>query len=86
MSASYKWYYVMNTSDLRTSDLGSRTYTLVLDGIGQKDILVTLGSLLGITYDGIFLTVNLNEKNPFKFDSHAIYIDELNQVWLGFIE
>lgn len=83
---TYKWYYIFNADDFNTEGLVSQTYTVILDGIGQKDILVTKANYLGLTYDGVFLPLNMSEKNPFKFDSHAIYVDENENVFLGFLQ
>lgn len=79
----YKWFYIFTTTDFEALDLVSKTYTLNLDGIGFKDILVTKGNALGITYEGVFLSLEMNDKNPFEFDGHAIYVDDDDQVWLG---
>lgn len=82
---NYDWFYIFNSPDFMATGLVSRTYTVVLDGIGQKDILVTSGEALGMTYDGVFLPLQLNGKNPFAIDERAIYIDENNNVWLGIL-
>jgi len=79
----YTWFYIFNYADFIALDLVSRTYELVLDGVGQKEILVTKGNTVGMTYEGVFLPLELNEKNPFEFDGHAIYKDGDNNVWLG---
>lgn len=82
----YTWFYIFNSADFETTGLVSRTYTLILDGIGQKDILVTKGNYLGITYEDVFLPLNMNDKNPFEFEGFAIYSDADNNVWLGIAE
>lgn len=80
---TYTWFPIFNLEEFLALGLVSKTYTLTLEGIGQKDILVTHGELVGITYDGHFLTLSLNDKNPFEFEDHAVYVDEDDQVWLG---
>ncbi len=77
------WFKIFNLTDFTATGLISRTYTLVLEGIGQKDILVTKGELTGITYEGVFLGINLNNRNPFGRDGYAVYLDANNDVWLG---
>lgn len=79
----YTWYFIFNYDDFIALGLVSRTYDLILDGIGAKSVLVTKGNLVGITYEGVFLPLNLNDKNPFEMDGHAIYVDENDNVWLG---
>ncbi len=79
----YTWFYIFNTTELDDLDLISKKVTLNLEGIGQKEILITKAIGYGITYEGVFLSLNLNDKNPFEFDGHAIYVDESNNVFLG---
>lgn len=80
---TYTWFYIFNSDDFAALNLTSRTYSLILSGIGSVEILVTQGESLGMLYDGVFLSLNMNGKNPFQFDSHAAYIDVNNNVWLG---
>jgi hypothetical protein len=80
---NYVWFFIFNSDDFEALELPSRTYTLILENIGQVDILVTKGNTIGITYNGIFLSLNMNDNNPFVMDGQAIYIDENNNVWLG---
>ncbi len=94
---NYDWFWVFNAADFGVADLVSRTYGVILEGIGAKEVLVTQGNLLGMTYDGVYLPINLNGNNPFKFadvsalqtsdtgDSLAVQIDENNDVWLGIL-
>lgn len=83
---SYKWYYLFNAAEFNATGLISRTLNLNLDGIGIKKILITKGSALGITYEGVFLGVNMAGKNPSAMDGLAVYQDESDQVWLGFLQ
>lgn len=80
---NYLWFKIFNKTDFEATGLISRKYTYILEGIGQKDILVTKGIALGLTYEGVFLSLNLLEQNPFEFEGHAIYIDANNDVFLG---
>jgi hypothetical protein len=59
----YTWYYIFNKDEFDALNLVSKTYTLILKGIGQREVLVTKGNYLGITYDDVFLPVNLDGKN-----------------------
>lgn len=80
---TYTWYKIFNLVDFTALDLVSKEYVLNLEGIGQKSILVLKGNETSIQYNGVTLTINLNEKNPFEFDDHAVYLDENNDVHLG---
>lgn len=83
---TYTWYYIFNKAAFEATELVSRTYTVNLESIGQREILVTKGNALSMLYEGVFLTLELNDKNPFEFDGHAAYIDENDNVWLGIAE
>lgn len=79
----YTWFKIFNLTEFNALGLVSKTYTLNLDGIGDKEILVTKGNVVAINYEGVFLSLQLNDLNPFPFDGHAIYIDGSNDVYLG---
>lgn len=81
----YKWYWIFNRDVFLATGLVSKTYTVILDDQpGQKDFLVTQGETIGITFEGIFVALELNGKNPFEFDDRAIYVDANQDVWFGF--
>ena len=81
---NYNWYFIFNTDEFTALGLVSKTYELTLSGIGRKNILVTKGELFGITYEGVFLALNLNQKNPFEFEDMAIHVHDNSNVFLGF--
>lgn len=79
----YDWYKIVNVSDFEELGLPSQEITLELEGLGEKTILVTKGNAVSILYEGIFLSANFNDKNPFEFEDHAIYVDSNDDLWLG---
>lgn len=79
----YNWYKIFNLAEFIATGLVSRKYTLELEDLGQKEILATNGNTISITYEGVMLAVNLNNKNPFEFDGHAVYVSEAEDVYLG---
>jgi len=79
----YNWFKIFNKTEFLALGLISKTYTFLLEGIGEKDILVTNGVGVGITYEGIFLPLKLNAINPFEFEDHAVYINADDDVFLG---
>ena len=81
----YNWFKIFNLSEFNSLNLISKTYTMILQDLGEKDILVTKGNRTSILYDGIYLSLDLNLKNPFEFESHAIYKDLSNDVYLGIL-
>lgn len=84
----YTWFKIFNKVEFLATGLVSRTYSLNLETIGVKDILVTKGNRVGLTYEGVFLTLqddpeDENWANPFVFDGYAIYINQASDVFLG---
>ncbi len=83
MSTHYDAYKIINLDDFNDLELVSRKLSIVLGTLGLVDILVTKGNLVSLFYDGVFLSLNLNDKNPFEFEGKAIFIDPDNNIWLG---
>lgn len=81
----YQWFKIFNTAEFDALGLVSRTLNLNLEGRGELEFLVTKGNLYGITHDGIFLALEQSDENPFEFESRAIYRDENNDVFWGFL-
>lgn len=82
---TYDWYKVFNKTDFEDTGLTSREYSIILDERGAKDILVTKGVAFSVCVDGVFLTINLNDRNPYEFDDRAVYIDDNDDVWVGYL-
>lgn len=80
---NYNWYNIINYDDFISMALPSTTVDVILEDVGQVEILVTKGVDVGITYEGVFLPVNLNNNNPYAFDGYAVYIDANEDIWLG---
>ena len=81
----YLWFKIFNQNEFRDSGLTSLEITLELEGIGEKDILITRGEVIGFLYEGVFLVPNFLERIPFVFDGFAAYRDEeTSDVYLGF--
>ena len=80
---NYFWYLIFNREEFEALNLVSKTYTLDLEDLGLKSILVTNGNTLGITYNGVYLPVKMNLKNPFEFEGYAVYEAESGNVYLG---
>lgn len=79
----YTWYYLINKAEFEEAGLVSMNLSLVLSGIGLRDILLTQGAYLSVLYDDVFLPINMNDRNPYPFDGHAVYLDESDNIWLG---
>ena len=79
----FTWYKIFNLTEFEALGLVSKEYILNLEGLGQKSVLVFKGNEVSIQYAGVTLPVELNGKNPFEFDGHAVYLDDNNDVHLG---
>lgn len=79
----FDWYKIFNLTDFMATNLVSRNYQVILGGIGLEDILITRGNLVSALFDGVLLSLDLNDKNPFYFEDRAIYLDNNNDVWVG---
>lgn len=80
---NYFWYLIFNRAEFEALNLVSKTYDLDLEDLGLKSILVTNCNTLGITYNGVYLPVKMNLKNPFEFEGLAVYEAESGNVYLG---
>lgn len=81
---NYTWFKIFNRASFDALLLTSKTYTHFLEGVGQKDVLVTKGNYYGITYEGVFLALQMGDENPFALDGYAVYLDTVtNDVYLG---
>jgi hypothetical protein len=82
----FDWYKVFNKTEFVATGLTSREITLDLSGIGSKTFLVTKGNLISVLIDDIYLSLDLNSKNPFIFGNMAIILDTPTQdVYVGYL-
>lgn len=79
----FDWYNLFNKQEFLDTGLVSKKLTVNIEGIGEKEILITKGNELSILYDGVFLTVNFTEKNPFVREGYAVWQDSNENIWLG---
>lgn len=82
----FKWYQVFNLDSFLEAGLVSREYKIAIAGVGEKTIVAFSAVGVSILVDDIFLTIGLNEKNPMRFDTYAVFLDENDDVWLGIYE
>jgi hypothetical protein len=81
--ADFNFYKIINKPEFELESLKSREVTVILEGLGQKTILVTRVMLFSLVYDGVILPVNLTGEQPFEFGGYASYLDDAGDVWLG---
>jgi hypothetical protein len=80
------WYALFNLDEFEALNLTSKEVTLFFEGQGEETVLITKGNLISVLFRGVMLSLNLNDKNPFVFEDHSIYIDSNDDVWLGLNE
>jgi hypothetical protein len=81
----YTWFKVFNKTEFEATGLVSKSYTAILQGVGQRTILATKGNYLSVLFDDVFLSINMNSRNPFEMDERAVYLDANNDVWVGIL-
>lgn len=82
----YHWYSLFNHAEFIATGLVSRTLVVELEGLGEKQILISRGNKIGITYDDVYLVVDLlTDLNPNVIENYAVYKDTNNDVWLGIL-
>lgn len=83
----YDWYNLFSLPEFLDTGLVSRTIDVVLDGVGEKEILVTRGNEVGVQYDDVFMMVNFGGRNPISVQgdlfTYALYKDADENIWLG---
>lgn len=80
----YTWFKIFNKTEFEAKDIPSESVTMFLVGKGQKTILITKGDSLSIVFDGVMLPIKFADKNPWADSGYAVFIDEAQDVYLGF--
>jgi hypothetical protein len=81
----FDWYKVINRAEFVATGLVSREVSVILEGVGAKTILVTIGNLFSITVDEVILSIGVTSANPFVFQDRAVYVDANDDVWYGIL-
>lgn len=80
---TFNWFNVFDKQEFLDTGLVSKTLSVVIEGVGERDILITKGNELSILFDGVFLPIGFTDKNPFVREGYAVWEDENGIVWLG---
>ena len=73
---SYNWYDIITKAEFDALDVPSKEYTFFLQDIGLKTILLTKGNYYSFLYDDVFLTCDINSRNPFVFEGFGIQLKD----------
>jgi hypothetical protein len=80
----FDWFKIFNYDEFESSGLVSEEVTLLLQGKGYIDFLISRGNEISVMYDGVLMPVVFSSKNPYIRAPYAVYRDEDGWVWLGF--
>lgn len=76
------WYKLINYDDFIALDLVSHAIEMTFT-FGVQEVIIFKGISVCVLFDDVFLSLNLNDQNPYTFDNHLLYIDDANDIWLG---
>ena len=79
----YNWYKLFSKTEFEATGLASRRLVVELEDLGEVVVLISRGNLLSITYDDVYLPINLVDQNPYAQENYAVYLDADNYVHLG---
>jgi hypothetical protein len=83
----FDWYNLFSLTEFLAEGLVSRTLHVNLEGVGQRDILVTKGNQVSLIYEDVILPINFQNQNPYsragEKSTYAVYQDSNNDIWLG---
>lgn len=80
----FDWYSIFNLTDFLDTGLISKTYTLLLEDLGEKSFLITRGNVTSVVFEDQILPLQFNDNNPYQREAYAVYVDSDNNVWFGF--
>ncbi len=79
----FDWYRLFNKTDFEATGLTSYSITLDLEGVGLREVMIVKGNTISLIIDELMLAVNLNGRNPFRYGTRAVWLDDNDDVWLG---
>lgn len=88
----FNWYLIFNRHEFEEFKIPSKMYSVILNGIGEKDILATRGNLLSIVYNSTMVSLDTGEDpqrpflGPFFMDNIGIYQNENSDIFLGVLK
>ena len=82
---TWSWFKIINLDVFEDTELVSLGAQVNFQGLGLKNVLITKGNFVSVTYEGIFLSLGMSDKNPFVFEGNGIYLDENNDIWWGIV-
>lgn len=82
---TFDWYKIANLVEFQESGLVSKSVNVTLQGVGAKAFLLTKGNMVSLTVDGVMLSLDVMDENPFVFQERALYLDANDDLWYGIL-
>ena len=83
----WKWYKIFNLSTLDALNVPDYYLSVNLRGLGKQEIVIAKGFNVSVLFLGYWITPMLNNRNGFSVeDKVSAYIDEENNLWVGYNE
>jgi hypothetical protein len=83
----FDWYLIFNLNEFVATDLVSRKVKVLLEDVGEKEVLITKGNVVSVLYEDVLLPIDFQTYNPFigvgELSHYAVYKDSSANVWLG---
>ena len=80
---SWNYWKVYTVKEFEVQNVPQVTITRDLDTLGTVEISFFQGFNLSVLFQGVILTPNLNDRNPFDKNGVAAYTDEKGQILVG---
>ncbi len=84
---TFDWYLLFNLDEFLELDLVSRTLTVALEGVGEKEIQIVRGNEVSVIYEDVMMPIQFQGENPFLMEgdagTYAVYEDDDSNIYLG---
>lgn len=82
----FDWFPIFDFVDFEATGLVTEKKTVLLEGKGFIEFLISKGNVISVLYDGEFMPIRFDSKDVYYSNGYAVYYDsELDsQVYLGF--
>ena len=78
------WYNVGNKAIFEAKGIPQEEKTLDLEDLGEVSVVFLAGYNFGVIFNGEMLIPYMNGRNPFNKNETTCYVDENQDVWVGY--
>lgn len=79
----FEWFYIFNLDEFLSKDIPIFQASVIFEGYGEKTVTITRGAETGVMIDDVFMILNMNGRNPFRYGERALLLDDDGDVWIG---